>query len=111
MGKCFAFANRACRIQFFEDDPVVLTLFVGDETDKRIMKSAAMIEDADKLKSVEERFDKYRAALAELVTEEKVDAILSRAETADSMAVLEIWQFVLNCLREHKVKNLTASVR
>ena len=111
MGKCFAFANRACRIQFFEDDPVILTLFVGDDTDKRIMQSAAMIEDADKLKSVEERCAKYRAALAELITEEKVDAILSRAETADSMAVLEIWQYVLNCLREHKVKNLTASVR
>ncbi len=111
MGKCFAFANRACRIQFFEDDPVVLTLFVCDETDKRIMKSASMIEDADKLKSVEERFAKYREALSELITEEKVDAILSRAETADSMAVLEIWQFVLNCLREHKVKNLTASAR
>ena len=111
MGKCFAFANRACRIQFFEDDPVVLTLLICDETDKRIMKSASMIEDADKLKSVEERLAKYRAALAELITEEKVDAILSRAETADSMAVLEIWQFVLNCLREHKVKNLTASAR
>lgn len=79
MGKCFAFANRACRIQFFEDDPVELTLFVGDETDKRIMKSAAMIEDADKLKSVEERFAKYRAALAELVTEEKVDTSLCKA--------------------------------
>lgn len=111
MGKCFAFANRACRIQFFDDDPVVLTLFVGDETDKRIMQSAAMIEDADKLKSVEERFIKYREALAELISEEKTDAILSRAETADSMAVLEVWQFVLNCLREHKVKNLTASAR
>lgn len=111
MSKFFTFADRACRIQFFEDDPVVLTLCIGDETDKHIMKSAAMIEDADKLKSVEERFAKYRAALAELITEEKVDAILSRAETADSMAVLEIWQFVLNCLREHKVKNLTASAR
>lgn len=33
MGKCFTFANRACRIQFFEVDPVVLTLFVGDETE------------------------------------------------------------------------------
>ena len=111
MGKCFAFADRACRIQFFDDDPVVLTLFIGDETDKRIMKSASMIEDADKLKSVEERCVKYREALSELITEEKVDAILSRAETADSMAVLEIWQFVLNCLRDQKVKNLTASAR
>ena len=111
MGKCFAFANRACRIQFFEDDPVVLTLFVGDETDKRIMKSASMIEDADKLKSVEERFAKYREALSELINKENVEKILTRAETADSMAVLEIWQFVLNCLREHKVKNLTASAR
>ena len=111
MGKCFAFANRACRIQFFEDNPVVLTLLIGDETDKRIMKSAAMIEDADKLKSVEERCAKYREALSELISEEKADAVLSRAETADSMAVLEVWQFVLSCLREHKVKNLTASAR
>ena len=75
------------------------------------MQSAAMIEDADKLKSVDERFSKYREALSELIGGEKADAILSRAETADSMAVLEIWQYVLNCLREHKVKNLTASAR
>lgn len=111
MSKFFTFADRACRIQFFEADPVVLTLFVGDEMDKRIVKSAAMIEDADKLKSVEERCAKYREALAELISGEKADAILARAKTADSMAVLEIWQFVLNCLREHKVKNLTASAR
>ena len=111
MSKFFTFADRACRIQFFEDAPVVLTLFVGDETDKRIVKSAAMIDEADKLKSVEERCAKYREALAELISGEKADAILARAETADSMAVLEIWQFVVNCLREHKVKNLTASAR
>lgn len=111
MAKFFTFADRACRIQFFEEEPVVLTLFVGDETDKRIIKSASMIEDADKLKSVDERFAKYREALAELITAEKADAILARAETADSMTVLEIWQYVLHCLREHKTKNLIASAR
>lgn len=107
----FTFADRACRIQFFEENPIVLTLFVGDEMDKRILKSAAMIEDADKLQDVDARAGKYRAALALLITEEKENAILARAETADSMTVLEVWQYVLNCLRAHKVKNLTASAR
>lgn len=111
MGKIFAFANRACRIQFFEDEPVVLTLFIGDETDKRILDSAALIDAADKLKNVEERYAKYREGLKTLIGEEKMEEILSRAETVDSLAILEIWQFILHCLREHKVKNLTASAR
>lgn len=111
MGKIFAFANRACRIQFFEDEPVVLTLFIGDETDKRILDSAALIDAADKLKNVEERYAKYREGLMTLIGEEKMEEILSRAETVDSLTILEIWQFVLHCLREHKLKNLTASAR
>lgn len=107
----FTFADRACRIQFFEEDPIVATLFVGDKTDKLTLDSAALIDEGDKLKSVDERTKKYREAVVVLLGEEKTAEILARAETNDSFALLEIWQYVVKCLRDHKVKNLTASAR
>lgn len=111
MGKFFTFADRACRIQFFEEEPVVVTMFVGDETDKLTLQSAALIDESDKLKSVDERTKKYREAVELLMGKEKTAAVLDRAETNDSFTLLEVWQYVVKCLRDHKVKNLSASVR
>lgn len=109
--KFFTFSDRACRIQFFEEEPVVVTLFVGDETDKLTLDSAALIDEGDKLKSVDERMKKYREAVELLIGKEKTAAILDRAETNDSFALLEIWHHVVKELRSYKVKNLTASAR
>lgn len=109
--KPFAFANRFCKVQFFEDDPVVITLQVGDDLDKKIMESGQLIEKADRKNDLDARKDSYRAALEMLISKEKADEILQRAETFDSLSCLELWQYVVLAIREHKSKNLTASAR
>lgn len=111
MAPVFAYAKRACKVQFFEEEPVAVTLFVGDQTDKLCMQGARLIEEGDKCAAPEERTEKYREAVELLLGEEKTAAVLSRAEEKDSFALLEIWQFVVRSLREHKVKNLIASGR
>lgn len=111
MAHFFTFADRACRLQFFEDDPIVVTLFVGDKTDKACVAGAALIDEGDKEKDFDRRFAKYREALVLLLGEEKTAAVLARAETADSLTLLELWQYVVRALRDQKLKNLTAPVR
>lgn len=111
MAKFFTFADRFCKLQFFEEDPIVVTLFLGDETDKRIMDSGALIEKADKQKDLEQRTKLYRQALELLIGEEKTEAILARADTADSFSILAVWNYILQVIREQKVKNLVASGR
>lgn len=111
MAKIFAYAKRACKVQFFEEDPVVATIFVGDESDKLCLKGARLIEEGDKCVTFDGRMEKYKEAVELFLGTEKTDAILERAEEKDCFALLEIWQFIVTSLREHKVKNLTASAR
>ncbi len=111
MAHFFTFASRACPIRFFEEDPITVTLFIGDETDKLCLKSAALIGEGDSAATPTERAQKYCEAVELLLGKEKLDAILARAETQDSFALLEIWQFAVKTLRDAKVKNLSASVR
>ena len=109
--KPFAFSNRFCKIQFFEDDPIVVTIQIGDDLDKRILESGLLIEKADRSKDVDTRINSYRDALDMLIGEVKAEEIIKRADTNDSLTCLELWQYVVLAVREHKQKNLTASVR
>lgn len=109
--KPFAFSNRFCKIQFFEDDPIVVTLQIGDELDKKILESGLLIEKADRSKDIDTRISSYRGALDMLISHEKADEIIKRSETNDSLDCLELWQYIVLAIREHKQKNLTASVR
>ncbi len=111
MAKIFAYSKRACKVQFFEEDPVVATIFVGDESDKLCLQGARLIEEGDKSATFEGRVAKYREAVELFLGAEKTEKILARAEAQDGFALLEIWQFVVNSIREHKVKNLAASGR
>lgn len=111
MAKFFTFADRFCKMQFFEEDPVVVTLFIGDDLDKNIVESGALIEKADKLSDLDKRCAMYRQALELLIGADKTDAILTRADTLDSFAILAVWNYILQSVRDQKVKNLAASAR
>ncbi len=110
MGKCFAFSSRAVKMEFFEEKPIVITAFIGDDMDKRIMDSGKLIAQADK-DGTDGRMEKYTAALALLVGKEKTAELLSRAPEQDYFSVLELWQYIVNCYREQKTKNLSAPAR
>lgn len=111
MGKFFTFADRFVRVRFFEDDPVVLTLTISDDTDKRILDSAALIAAADKKGDVDQRRSGYRTALVRLIGDEKATAILERADEADGFAILSAYRYILDAYAAQKAKNLSAPAR
>lgn len=108
--KRFAYSDRAVRMEFFEEEPIVITAFISDDMDKRIMESGKLIAQADK-EGTDGRMEKYTAALEQLVGKEKAAQLLSRAPEQDYFSVLELWQYIVNCYREQKTKNLSAPVR
>lgn len=111
MGKFFTFADRIVRIQFFEEEPVNLMLVISDETDKKIVSSGKMFNEADKSGEIDDRREKYRAALEHLIGEEKTAAILDRADELDSFAIFSVYRYILAEYSAQKVKNLSASGR
>lgn len=111
MAKFFTYSDRHCPIQFFEEEPINVTLFIGDELDRRIMESGAMIGEADKLNDLEKRCAMYRQAVELVIGAEKTGEILARADNLDSFSILEVWHHVSRAVHEQKVKNLMASAR
>lgn len=105
----FTFASRAVKIQFFEDDPVVITVFIGDEFDKKLVESAKLINAADKVADLDERREKYMDSLRKLIGA-SADEIMSRAEPADSFAIMSVYMHISTAYAEAKRKNLSASV-
>lgn len=109
--KFFTFADRFVPIQFFEEDPVKLTLKISDEMDDRLRKAVGKIAAADKLVDAEKRRRSYREALDELIGEENADRILSRADEADCFTIGAIVNYILKAYGDQKTKNLSASAR
>ena len=97
----FTFIDRAVTLRFFEEDPVEITLYLGDELDRRIEAAAAHYDEAH---TVEE--DKEN--LARLVGQEAAEALLQRTEAQDRLAVLELVLYVVAECRETQAKKLTA---
>ena len=60
MGKYFTFVDRTLPIEFFADDPVTVTLQLGDETDKRLLTMGKQLD-------ASATFEDAKAALAEIV--------------------------------------------
>ena len=45
MAKFFAFTDRAIPVQFFEENPIHVTLIASDEMDARILDASYMLMD------------------------------------------------------------------
>ncbi len=99
MGKYFTFVDRFLPIEFFEKDPVKITLQISDTTDKRLVEMGRKMDAAA-------TFEDGKAALAEVIGAESLDAILSRTEAPDQFALLQITYYILQAYREGKAKNL-----
>lgn len=111
MAKFFTFADRTVTIPFFDENPVVLTLVIGDETDQKIAASGAACIAADK-GDVKERSAQYRKALTDLIGEEKTQAILSACDGEnDGFAVGQVLRHIWREYGEAKAKKLNGSVR
>lgn len=108
MAKFFKFSDRFFVVQFFEDDPVKITMKISDETDAKILAAGEAFTEADREKDVKKRYKKYIAALVSVIGEDATDSILTRSEDRDCFAVLSVYRYVLSAYAEQKVKNLSA---
>lgn len=109
MAKFFAFTDRAIPVQFFEDDPICVTLVASDEMDAKILESEQMILEGNQQTALEIRKDKYRGAVDNLVGHDVAERILARSDNADGYAILSLYAGIVQAYGEGKRKNLWAS--
>ena len=111
MNKFFTFADRYVPVQFFEDQPVKLTLTISNDTDRRILDCGRAFAEADKKQDMEQKAQRYREILGGFIGAEHVDAILDRADVQDAFAVFEVYNYICTAYQEAKRKKLMGSVR
>ena len=111
MGKFFKFSDRFVTVTFFEEDPIRLTMQIGDEQDRKIISASELIAEGSKTQNLEKRAKCFAAALDEVIGRENLVKLLERSPEKDSFAMLEIWHYLIDAYGAQKVKNLSASAR
>ena len=107
MAKIFTFADRAIPVQFFDTDPINVTLIASDEMDRKILEADKLIQ-ADTHGDLDARKSNYRAAVDLILRSDITEQILSRSDYADSYALINLYQAVVTAYGEGKRKNLGA---
>lgn len=102
MGKYFTFIDRYIPVEFFEDDPIKLTLCVGDEMDNKL--DSAFKKLANPM-SVASKID----ILNGLIGEDNATAIMARMDTVDGYALDQVLVYIRGTYLESKVKNFQAA--
>lgn len=102
MGKYFTFVDRFIHLEFFEENPVKLTLCVGDDMDHKIDEVTKIFQ---KPTPVSDKID----TLNGLIGEENADAIMERLDTVDGYALDQVLLYIRETYMEGKVKNLQAA--
>ena len=98
----FTYVDRELTLRFFREDPITVTLTMGDEMDRRMDKTVKA------LKTVS-GFEKKRELLASLIGKENACLLLSRADIADSFTVEQLLLYVHKAYLEGEGKNLLAA--
>lgn len=109
MAKFFTFTDRAIPVQFFEENPIQLTLIASDEMDAKILDASNLIMDGSKEATLEGRKAKYQQAVDILIGHGTAEQILARADSADGYALLSLYNGIVRAYGEGKAKNLAAS--
>lgn len=100
--KCFTFVDRFLPIEFFEEEPVTITLTIGDAMDKKMDSVPAALKPPTDAK-------KKRKALEDLIGKENAERILSRFEEVDSYVLDQVLLYIHSAYLEGKGKNLQAA--
>lgn len=100
--KCFTFVDRFLPIEFFEEEPVTITLTIGDEMDKKIDKAVADLKTTVGVA-------KRRGVLETLIGKENAERILSRFEEVDCYVLDQVLLYIHKSYLEGKQKNLLAA--
>lgn len=102
MGKYFTFVDRFLPIEFFEEDPVKITVQIGDEMDAKIDATFAALK---KPMAVAEKL----SLLDGLIGADHATSITSRMEAVDGYALDQVLLYLREAYLEGKVKNLQAA--
>ena len=100
--KFFNFVDRFLPIEFFEEEPVTITLTIGDEMDKKLDKLAEDLK-------TQMGTAKKRGLLEGLIGKENADRILSRFDEVDGYTIDQVLLYINLTYREAKQKNLLAA--
>lgn len=99
----FTYVDRDITLQFFREDPISVTMTLGDETDRKLEKTVKSLKTAA-------TFEKKRELLSGLIGKENTCQLLARADRADSFTVEQLLLYIHKAYLEGKGKNLlTAS--
>ena len=102
MGKYFTFVDRYLTLEFFEEDQVKVTLFIGDDMYRKIDSAFKKLQKpmpaADKI-----------GILNDLIGEENTSEILERMDEADGYALDQVLLYIHSTYIEGKTKNLQAA--
>lgn len=98
----FTYVDRELTLQFFREDPITVTLTMGDEMDRKLDRVVKAMKTATS-------FEKKRELLASLIGKDNVCLLLARADRADAFTVEQLLLFVHKAYLEGKGKNLLAA--
>lgn len=98
----FTYVDRELTLQFFREDPITVTLTVGDEMDRKLDKALKALKAAT-------TFEKKRGLLASLIGAENACLLLGRADIADCFTVEQLLLYIHKAYLEGKGKNLLAA--
>lgn len=99
MGKYFTFVDRNITLEFFEENPVKVTLSIGDDMDRKLTDAFK------KLRNPIPPVDKI-GILNDLIGAENTSEILERMDDADGYALDQLLLYIHGVYIEGKEKNL-----
>lgn len=102
MGKYFTFLDRTLELRFFSEDPVTVSIPMGDDMEEQLLEMGRNLDEAGDYGSAKE-------TLYPILGRENTERILSRSDRQDRYAAEQLAAFVIAAYGEGKEKNLRAA--
>ena len=98
----FTFLPRTLTLHFFPDDPVAVSLPMGDDMDDLLLTMAKDLDEAGD-------FSAAAACLYPVLGRDTAENLLSRADCKDTLSVCQLAGYLLRQYGIEKEKNLSAA--
>lgn len=102
--KFFTFVDRFLPIEFFEEEPVTITLTIGDEMAQKIDAGWAKLSSATTV-------EKSRDILVAWIGEENTEKLLARCDEVDVYTIQQLLFYIKQAFIEGTQKNLLAAAQ
>ena len=102
MAKYFTFLDRTLELRFFAEDPITVSIPMGDDMEQLLMEMGKNMDEAGD-------YGHAMEALYPILGRENTEKILSRSDRQDCYAAEQLSAFVIAAYGEGKEKNLRAA--